>query len=68
MVRSGFWRFLKIAAAWPWAPEIVTAWDCINALAQALYQYTNPSPAIKEPTWGLWNRRPVPPAGRPVIT
>ena len=29
-------RRLKIAAAWPWAPTIVTAWQRVTALAQAL--------------------------------
>jgi hypothetical protein len=28
-------RFLKIAAAWSWATDIVTAWNRISALAQA---------------------------------
>jgi hypothetical protein len=35
LVRSGRRRFLKIAAAWPWTPAIVTAWDRVSALAQA---------------------------------
>jgi hypothetical protein len=35
MVRSGRRCFLKIAAAWPWATDIATAWDRISALAQA---------------------------------
>jgi hypothetical protein len=35
LTRSGRRRHLKIAAAWPWAPAIVTAWDRITALPQA---------------------------------
>jgi len=35
LVRSGRRRRLKIAAAWPWAPAIVTAWTRIAALPQA---------------------------------
>jgi hypothetical protein len=35
LVRSGRRSFLKIAAAWPWAPAVVTAWNRISALAQA---------------------------------
>ena len=35
LVRSGRRRFLKIAAAWPWAPAIVAAWNRVSALAQA---------------------------------
>ena len=34
-VRSGRRRFLKIAAAWPWSPAIVAAWNRVSALAQA---------------------------------
>jgi hypothetical protein len=35
LARSGRRRFLKIAAAWPWAPAIVAAWNRVSALAQA---------------------------------
>jgi hypothetical protein len=35
LTRSGRRRYLKIAATWPWAPAIVTAWDRITALPQA---------------------------------
>ena len=35
LTRSGRRRRLKIAATWPWAPAIVTAWDRIAALPQA---------------------------------
>jgi DDE family transposase len=35
LVRGGRRRRLKIAAAWPWAPVIVTAWNRITALPQA---------------------------------
>jgi hypothetical protein len=35
LVRSGRRRRLKVAATWPWAPVIVTAWDHITALPQA---------------------------------
>jgi len=35
LARSGRRRRLKIAASWPWAPAIVTAWDRITALPQA---------------------------------
>ena len=35
LVRTGRRRHLKIAATWPWAPAIVTAWDRITALPQA---------------------------------
>ena len=35
LTRSGRRRRLKIAATWPWAPAIVTAWQRITALPQA---------------------------------
>ena len=35
LARSGRRRRLKIAAAWPWAPAIVTAWNRVTALPQA---------------------------------
>jgi hypothetical protein len=35
LTRSGRRRHLKIAATWPWAPAIITAWDRITALPQA---------------------------------
>jgi hypothetical protein len=35
LARGGRRRLLKIAAAWPWAAEIITAWDKISALPQA---------------------------------
>jgi hypothetical protein len=35
LTRSGRHRYLKIAANWPWAPVIVTAWQQITALPQA---------------------------------
>jgi hypothetical protein len=35
LTASGRRRRLKIAATWPWAPVIVTAWNRITALAQA---------------------------------
>jgi hypothetical protein len=35
LARSGRRRRLKIAATWPWAPAIVTAWDRVTALPQA---------------------------------
>jgi hypothetical protein len=35
LTRSGRRRHLKIAATWPWAPAIVTAWNQITALPQA---------------------------------
>jgi hypothetical protein len=35
LARSGRRRRLSIAATWPWAPEIATAWQRITALAQA---------------------------------
>ena len=35
LTRSGRRRRLKIAATWPWAPLIITAWDRITALPQA---------------------------------
>src|SRR5204863_142734 len=35
LVRSSRRRRLKIDAAWPWAPAIVTAWNRIAALPQA---------------------------------
>jgi hypothetical protein len=34
LTRSGRRRRLKIAATWPWAPQIVTAWNRIAALPQ----------------------------------
>jgi hypothetical protein len=35
LTASGRRRRLKIAATWPWAPMIITAWQRITALAQA---------------------------------
>jgi DDE family transposase len=35
LTRSGRRRYLKIAATWPWAPAIATAWNRITALPQA---------------------------------
>jgi Transposase DDE domain group 1 len=35
LARSGRRRRLKIAATWPWATAIVTAWDRVSALPQA---------------------------------
>jgi len=35
LTASGRRRRLKIAATWPWAPAIVTAWERITALPQA---------------------------------
>jgi DDE family transposase len=35
LTRSGRRRRLKIAATWPWAPAITTAWQRITALPQA---------------------------------
>jgi len=35
LTRGGRRRHLKIAATWPWAPVIVTAWQQITALPQA---------------------------------
>jgi DDE family transposase len=35
LARSGRRRRLNIAATWPWAPAIVTAWNRITALPQA---------------------------------
>jgi hypothetical protein len=35
LTRGGRQRRLNIAATWPWAPDITTAWDRISALPQA---------------------------------
>ena len=35
LTRSARQRHLKIQATWPWAPEILTAWDRITALPHA---------------------------------
>jgi len=35
LARSGRRRRLKIAASWPWAPAIITAWQRVTALPQA---------------------------------
>ena len=35
LARGGRRRRLKIAATWPWAAAITTAWDRITALPQA---------------------------------
>jgi Transposase DDE domain group 1 len=35
LARSGRRRHLKISATWPWAIDIVTAWERISALPQA---------------------------------
>jgi hypothetical protein len=32
LVRGGRRRTLKIAATWPWAEEIVTAWQRVQAI------------------------------------
>jgi hypothetical protein len=32
LVRGGRRRYLKIAATWPWAEEITTAWQHIQAI------------------------------------
>jgi hypothetical protein len=32
LVRGGRRRILKIAATWPWAQEIVTAWQRVQAI------------------------------------
>ena len=34
LTRGGRQRHLNIAATWPWAADIVTAWDRITALPQ----------------------------------
>jgi Transposase DDE domain group 1 len=34
LTRGGRRRYLKIQASWPWATDIVTAWDRISALPQ----------------------------------
>jgi Transposase DDE domain group 1 len=47
LARGGWWRCLKIAATWPWAPAIVTAWNRIAALPQAPDQQET-VPATKE--------------------
>jgi hypothetical protein len=36
LVRGGRRRTLKIAAAWPWTDEIVTAWQRIQAIPHPL--------------------------------
>jgi predicted ATPase len=35
LTRGGRQRRLKIHASWPWAADIVTAWERISALPQA---------------------------------
>ena len=35
LTRGGRQRRLKIQASWPWAADIVTAWERISALPQA---------------------------------
>ena len=35
LTRGGRQRHLKIQASWPWAADIVTAWDRVSALPQA---------------------------------
>ena len=35
LTRSGRRRHLKIAATWPWAPAIITAWERVTALPHA---------------------------------
>jgi hypothetical protein len=35
LTRGGRQRRLNIQASWPWAGDIVTAWDRISALPQA---------------------------------
>ena len=47
LVRSRRRRHLKVAANWPWAAAIVTAWNRISALPQPPDQHETVS-AIKE--------------------
>jgi hypothetical protein len=35
LTRGGRQRRLHIAASWPWAADLMTAWDHISALPQA---------------------------------
>jgi hypothetical protein len=35
LTRGARWRRLSIQATWPWAPNIITAWDWTSALPQA---------------------------------
>jgi hypothetical protein len=48
LTRSGRRRHLKIAATWPWAPAIVTAWDPITALPKPPDQQQTVPTARKE--------------------
>jgi len=57
-------RQLKIQATWPWAADIVTAFDRISALAHAPDQHSACPIPITTPPRGRWNPRPPgPPAG-----
>ncbi len=63
LVRGGRRKSLKIAAAWPWAAAIITAWNRIQALPHPTCP-AKPVPATKEGAHrGSWNPRP--PARQP---
>ena len=47
LVRGGRRRTLKIAATWPWAEEIVTAWQRVQAIPHPHLTSTKPVPPSK---------------------
>jgi hypothetical protein len=55
LTRSGRRRRLKIAATWPWAPAIVTAWQRITALPPSPLTSTKPSQRSRKEPRGPWN-------------
>jgi hypothetical protein len=66
LTRGSRRRRLHIQASWPWAADIVTAWDRISALPQPPDQH-QAVPAIKEGTPGACGPpgHPAPSAGLP---
>ncbi len=64
LTRGGRRRQLKIQASWPWARDIVTAWDRITALARTPLPASRPIPATTKGRHpGQWN--PGHPARQP---
>ncbi len=64
LTRGGRQRRLKIQATWPWAADIITAWNRISALPQAPLTSTKTVPAIKEGAPGVRGTPATRPASR----
>ena len=67
LTRGGRQRRLKIQASWPWAADIVAAWDRISALPHAPLTSTKPCCDQGGSTRGPWNPRPTRPASRALV-